>query len=119
MESPNLSPARLQAVRELLDRVFAELEKIAEGDEKALFHARRYVQKRLEFAERNTPARRHKVKLTLMAKQQGKCAECGKPLPPRDSELDRKSAILGYTEENCRLVHHQCHRDAQAARNYS
>jgi hypothetical protein len=60
-----------------------------------------------EFAERSTPAKRNKLKLTLMTKQQGKCAE-----------LDRKNAIAGYTEENCRLIHHQCHRDAQAAQSY-
>jgi hypothetical protein len=118
-ESPNLSADQLAAVRKLTERVCTELEQIAAGDKKTLFHARRYIQKRLEFGERGTPSKRNKLKLTLMARQQGKCAECGEPLPPRDSELDRKSSLLGYTEENCRLVHHDCHRKQQAARNYS
>jgi hypothetical protein len=119
VESPNLSPDHLAAVRKLVELICAELEKIAAGDKKTLFHARRYIQKRLEVGERSTPAKRNKLKLTLMATQQGKCAACGEPLPPRDSELDRESALLGYTEENCRLVHHDCHRKQQAARNYS
>jgi hypothetical protein len=119
MESPHLTADQLQATRRLLEHISSELEKISAGNKKILFHARRYIQKRLEFAERDTPAKRNKLKLTLMAKQLGKCAECGEPLPPRDSELDRQDAILGYIEENCRLIHHQCHRKAQAARNYS
>jgi hypothetical protein len=118
-ESPHLSGDQLAAVRNLVERVCAELEHIAAGDQETLFHARRYVQKRLEFGERSTPAKRKKLKLTLMARQQGKCAECGEPLPSRYSELDRQSALLGYAEENCRLVHHDCHRKEQAARNYS
>lgn len=117
--SPNLTDEQLKAVRCLLDDVCARLEQIAAGNEKILFHARRYLQKRLEFGERSTPGKRSKLKLTLMAKQQGKCPECGEPLPARDSELDRANAVLGYTEENCRLVHHACHRRLQAARNYS
>jgi hypothetical protein len=118
-ESPHLTDEQLASTRKLLEIVRAELEKVANGDLKVLFHARRYLQKRLEFDERGTPADRTKLKLTLMAKQQGKCAECGEPLPARDSELDRADAMLGYTEGNCRLVHHHCHRKAQAARNYS
>lgn len=74
--------------------------------------------KDFEFDERGTPADRTKLKLTLMAKQQGKCAACGEPLPPRESELDRRETAQGYTETNCRLIHHQCHRKAQAAKNY-
>ncbi len=118
-ESPHLSEVELEGVRKLLDVVRTELDRITDGDQRKLHHARRYLQKRLEFDERGTPADRNKLKLTLMAKQQGKRASCGEPLPPRDSELDRADPILGYTEENCKLIHHQCHRKAQAAKNYS
>jgi len=118
-ESPHLTDEQLQKVRKLLETIRGELSTIANGDVKVLHHSRRYLQKRLEFEERDTPAHRNKLKLTLVAKQQGKCARCGEPLPPRDSELDRADPILGYSEENCTLIHHDCHRKAQAARNYS
>jgi hypothetical protein len=75
--------------------------------------------KRLEFDERSKPSDSRDVKLCLMAKQQGKSAICGDLLPAKASELDRNDPILGYTEENCRLVHHECHRTAQAAKNFS
>jgi hypothetical protein len=62
--------------------------------------------KRLEFDERSRPRDRKDVKLSLMAKQQGKCAICGEPLPAKGSELDQDDPVLGYTEANCKLVHH-------------
>ena len=118
-ESPHLPDEVLNTVREVLDRVRAELNVLSKGDAKTLHHARRYLMKRLEFDERSRPADRNKLKLTLMAKQQGKCPDCGEQLPPRDSELDRTDPVLGYTEENCKLVHHDCHRKAQALKGYS
>jgi hypothetical protein len=117
--SPHLNDELLKEVRGILDRVRVELNIVSQGDAKTLHHLRRYLMKRLEFDERGTPADRNKLKLTLMAKQQGKCSTCGEPLPPRDSELDRKDPVLGYTEENCTLIHHQCHRKAQAVKNYA
>ena len=62
---------------------------------------------------------RKDVKLTLMAKQQGKCAICGEPLPAKGSELDRSDPVLGYTNDNCRLVHHVIHHKAQELKNFS
>jgi DNA repair exonuclease SbcCD ATPase subunit len=118
-ESPHLPDEVLLNVRGILDKVRAELHILAKGDAKTLHHARRYLMKRLESDERGTPAERNKVKLTLMATQQGKCPLCGEPLPPRDAELDRKDPVLGYTAENCLLIHHHCHRKAQAAKNYA
>ncbi len=117
-ESPHLTDEQLAAVRGILDRVRSELAALAGDEAKVLRHARRYLMKRLEFDERSRPSDRKDVKLTLMAKQQGKCAICGDPLPAKDSELDRHDPVLGYIEENCRLVHHDCHRKAQAAKNF-
>jgi hypothetical protein len=111
-ESPHLSDEGLTKVRELLDRVRTDLDYLFSRDPKTLHHARRYLMKRLEFDERSRPSDRKDVKLTLMAKQQGKCAICGEPLPAKGSELDRSDPVLGYTEENCKLVHHECHRKA-------
>jgi hypothetical protein len=118
-ESPHLTDEQLTTIREILDRVRTDLTALAGSDQNTLHHARRYLMKRLEFDERGTPADRNKLKLTLMAVQQGKCTSCNEPLPPRGSELDRKDPVLGYTEENCKLIHHECHRKAQAAKNFS
>jgi hypothetical protein len=118
-ESPHLSDEQLASVREILDRVRAELETLADGDPNTLHHARRYLMKRLEFDECGTPAERKKLKLTLRERQGHNCASCGEPLALEDSELSRTDPVLGYTEDNYRLVHHHCHRTAQAAKNYS
>jgi hypothetical protein len=118
-ESPHLLDENLTKVRKILERVRTELSELSNGDPKVLHHARRYLVIRLQFDERGRPADRNKLKLTLLAKQLGKCPDCGEPLPPRGAELDRKDPILGYTEENCKLVHHDCHRKTQAAKNYS
>lgn len=118
-ESPHLPDEVLIKVRAVLERVRADLNNLSEGDAKTLHHARRYVMKRLEFDERSRPSDRKDVKLILMAKQQGRCAVCGEPLPAKGSELDRCDPVLGYTEGNCRLIHHECHRKAQAAKNYA
>jgi hypothetical protein len=118
-ESPHLTDAVLTQVRKILERVRADLTSLSNGDPKTLHHARRYLMKRLEFDERSKPSDRKDVKLILMAKQQGKCSICGEPLPAKGSELDRSDPVLGYTEENCKLVHHECHRKAQAAKNFA
>jgi hypothetical protein len=117
-ESPHLPDEILSKVRFLLDHIRAGLDGSSRGDAKIHHHARRYVMKRLEFDERSRPSDRMDVKLSLMAKQQGKCAICGDPLPTKGSELDRDDPVLGYTEEDCKLVHHECHRKAQAAKNF-
>jgi hypothetical protein len=120
--SPHLADQELTRIRQLLDTVRSELDKIAQGDLDKLHHGRRYIMKRLEFDERGTPAQRKNLRLALMAKQMGICPICkdpDRPLPARESELDRIKAALGYTLENTRLVHHECHRKSQAERNYS
>jgi hypothetical protein len=118
-ESPHLPDEILSGARKLLDNIRAELVELSRRDATLLHHTRRYIMKRLEFDERSRPSDRKDVKLTLMAKQQGKCAICGEPLPGKGSELDRNDPVLGYTEANCKLVHHECHRAAQAAKNFS
>lgn len=97
-ESPHLTDKQLTTVREILDRVRAELATLAGDDQNTLHHARRHLMKRLEFDERGRPGDRKDLKLTLMAKQQGKCAICREQLPTKGSELDRKDAVLGYIE---------------------
>jgi len=119
--SPHLTDIQLAEVSKILDYVRSEITRIAGDNQKLAHHARRYISKRLEFDERGTPAQRNKVRMLLLAKQQGKCAECGEPLPAKeDSDLDRfESPEQGYSVENTRLIHRACHRKAQAAKNYS
>lgn len=44
-ESPHLTDEQLASARKLLETVRSELEKVANGDLKVLFHARRYLRK--------------------------------------------------------------------------
>jgi hypothetical protein len=76
------------------------------------------VYKELMYDEREKPARK---KLTIMKydEQKGLCASCSEPMPIKNSGLDRRNAADGYTPENTRLVHGDCHRKDQAARGYS
>jgi len=70
-------------LRGILEKVRTELHVITNGDTNTLHHARRYLMNRLEFGERRTPSDRNKLKLTLIAIQQGKCFTCGSaPLHP-------------------------------------
>jgi hypothetical protein len=40
-------------------------------------------------------------------------------MPLEYSELDRKNAADGYTEENTDLVHAKCHHERQATKGYA
>jgi hypothetical protein len=40
-------------------------------------------------------------------------------MPLEYSELGRKNAAGGYTEENTDLVHAKCHQERQAAKGYA
>lgn len=62
---------------------------------------------------------RVKLKAIKWALQNGRCAHCRKEMPLKYSELDRKIAANGYTEENTELVHAKCHHERQAAKGYS
>jgi hypothetical protein len=117
--SPNLSDEQLDEVRKILSEVRLALDGFAKGDSKLLHHARRHVRVQLEYDERGKPMERKVLKATLMAKQGNKCAICQMPLPPKEAELDRACAIGGYTEQNCRVVHHDCHRKDQETKNFA
>lgn len=88
-------------------------------DPEVRFAVRRRLWNRLMLDERGTPAMRNKIKKAKHLAQQGKCGICGTELPLKYSELDRKKASAGYTMENTRLIHHQCHINDQAWRGYA
>jgi hypothetical protein len=91
------------------------------GNPELLFALRRCLIVKLTHAERGTPAKRNRLKKEKHAEQNGVCPICeGKrgPLPLKYAELDRKVASAGYTAENTRLVHHECHIDDQTKRSF-
>ena len=104
-----------QVVAELRDRLSRE----ALGNPRFLFSLRRYVWKRLEFDERGRPSDRKKIKFAKIIEQKGACAICSKDLPKRGAELDRFDPEQGYTEENTRLLCHDCHQEQQQLKNFS
>ena len=75
--------------------------------------------KELGYDERSKPLVRAKLKALKWCQQNGKCAHCGKEMPLKYSELDRKNAADGYTPENTELVHAKCHQERQAAKGYT
>ena len=99
--------------------VLREIENASGGDAGKMFKIRRYVMKRLEFSERGRPSDRKKLKFSKMVSQRGLCAICNGELPVRGAELDRLGKTAGYTEENTRLLCHECHRSEQAKKNFS
>ncbi len=114
-----LSDAERVLGHEILERVRKLIEDSSKGDTALAWAIRRFVYVRLSNDERSTPMRRKMLKLNKMIVQKGLYAKCGKELPKRGSELDRINAMDGYTEENTRLVHHECHRESQEEKGFA
>jgi len=114
-----LQDEQLEVAKSIVIDLRRRLTEASAGDQRFLFGLRRYVWKRLEFDERGRPADRKKIKFAKVIEQKGRCAICGKDLPKRGSELDRFDAEKGYTEENTRLLCHDCHREQQTLKNFS
>ena len=96
-----------------------ELERLSGGDADLLFALRRKLAKDLGYLERGVPMFRRKLKAQKRKEQNGLCAVCLKPLPEKGAELDRFEAKLGYTAQNTRLVHHECHIEDQEKKKYA
>jgi len=120
MANPLLTEAqRKELYAPLFQRVVEDLKRTAGGDPKVMWAMRRKLAKELVYLERGTPMLRRKLQIQKMKEQQRRCAICGKALPERNAELDRFDAYLGYTPENTRLVHHDCHVEDQKKKNYA
>jgi len=104
---------------QILQNVRTLIEVSSKGDKTLGWALRRFIYVRLSHDERSKPMQRKILKLTKMVAQQGLCAECGKELPKKGSELDRIIAMDGYTEENTRLIHHECHRKRQEEKGFA
>lgn len=103
----------------LFDFVQSELNRLSGGDDALLFALRRKLAKELMYLERSKPAQRKRLKSKMWKKQNGLCALCHQPMDVTGSELDRFKAIDGYTEDNVRLIHHECHIDDQRQKGFS
>ena len=114
-----LSSEELNGAKEILSFVQREIDRISDGDHSRIHSLRRYIWKRLEFAERGRPMGRRALKRLKHAEQDGLCAICRAELPLKDSELDRFVAAVGYTQANTRLVHHSSHRHDQEQKGYA
>jgi hypothetical protein len=119
MPNRNLNSDELKRANELLTDIRKRLINLAAGDPNLLFAYRRKVAKELGYDERGKPGTRSKLKALKWGQQDGKCAHCGNKLPLKYSELDRKNASDGYTEENTELVHAKCHEVRQEAKRYT
>src|SRR6266851_5692997 len=115
MPNRNLTSDELKYATELLVEIRERLISLAAGDPLLLFAYRRKIAKELGYDERGKPGTRGKLKALKWGLQNRKCAHCGEEMPLKYSELDRKNAADGYTEENTDLVHAKCHQERQAA----
>lgn len=118
MPNRQLSSDELILVKTLLDDIRERLKSLSGTDIQLHFAYRRKVAKELGYDERSRPAYRRKLKKFKHKEQNGLCAICKKDLQIEYSELDRANASPGYTKENTRLVHHECHVADQAAKGY-
>lgn len=105
----------LPLISELRDK----LQIISGGDSALKFALRRKITKELIYDERGKPMHRRKLKDLKRAKQDNKCAVCGRPLPVSHNVLDRLVAMDGYTEENTRLICQDCDIRIQKERGYT
>jgi hypothetical protein len=119
MANRTLTPDELSKANELLADIRKRLEQLANGDPLLRFAYRRKVVKELGYDERSKPGARAKLKAIKWGMQNRKCAHCHEEMPLKYSELDRKVAADGYTEENTDLVHAKCHHERQAAKGYA
>jgi hypothetical protein len=120
MSGPRLTrEQRDKLYRPLHQRVLADLTATGKGAPEILWALRRKLARDLTYMERSTPAARKKLKARMFAKQNGRCALCGKQMIQRGAELDRFNPYDSYVENNVRLVHHDCHIADQECKHYS
>ena len=119
MPNRRLTPPEITSLNTLQAQTVDALAKLAGGDPELLFALRRRLYTRLMHLERGTPMHRTKLKRVKWKAQEGICALCQKPMDQKGSELDRFKASDGYTVENTRLVHHECHVKDQAEKGYA
>lgn len=118
MPNRKLTTVEIAAAVKLHNSIRKRLDKLSAGESELLFALRRRLVVKLTHDERGTPAHRNKIKRLKRAEQNDMCPICSKELSLKYAELDRFSASAGYTMENTRLVHHDCHIKDQAEKAY-
>jgi hypothetical protein len=119
MPNPTLSPDQLAEAHRLLADVRERIQRLAAGDADLVFAYNRKIAKELNYDERGKPSKRRRLKRQLSKAQEGRCAECSAPLPPRGSVLDRKVAKDGYTIANLDLICRSCDAKRQGTAGFS
>ena len=119
MPNRRLTLPEIASLNELQAVTVAALAFLAGDDGELLFALRRRLYTRLMHLERGTPMHRTKLKRVKWKSQNGLCELCGRAMDQKGSELDRFKASDGYTVENTRLVHHDCHVADQAEKGYA
>lgn len=119
MPNRRLTPDEIASLNELQAQTVDALDKLAGQNPELLFALRRRLYTRLMHLERGTPAHRTKLKAEKWKTQGGFCAVCKKEMAQKGSELDRFVAWKGYTAENTRLVHHECHVEDQRRKGFT
>jgi hypothetical protein len=114
-----LSSEELAQANVLLNDIRSKLDSLAQNDSDLRFAYRRKIYKELSYDERGKPSSRKSLKMLKWGLQNRSCAHCSQEMPLKYSELDRKNAAVGYTEENTELVHAACHHARQAAKGYA
>ena len=119
MPNRQLNDNERVVAKRMLAQIREWLLALAKDDPRLLFAFRRSIYKGLLYDERGTPAHRKKLKQQKHRSQDGCCALCKKVMPAKHSELDRYEAWKGYTDENTRLVCHDCHIESQDQKKYT
>ena len=120
MPNPQLTADQRESLfKPLFAQTLGALENMSGGDARLRWALRRKLAKELGYLERSKPAIRKRLKAKKWVDQEGICPICGKRLPKKNGELDRHDAFAGYTAENTRLIHHRCHKKAQAQKGYA
>ena len=115
-----LTEKERETAKDILDQIRQLVEEATQEDIGFAFALRRYIYTRLMHDERGKPMQRRKLKSNKLLEQGGICAECGKQfVVGEEPELDRIDAMKGYTAENVRLIHHECHRRLQLEKGFS
>ena len=103
------NPQRDEALR-ILQYVFAEIDRYANGNEDLAFRMRRFVHARVQLKNRGTVPEREKLRKTIFAKQKGLCAFCCQPVEVSGSPIHRTDSNR-YTDQNTVLMHLKCHEE--------
>ena len=120
MPNRRLTPPEIASLNELQDVTVAALQFLAGDDPELLFALRRSALRPVSCIwsverppiERSSKPRngRHRAAYARSAME---------PMPQKGSELDRFVAWKGYTPENTRLVHHECHVEDQRRKGFT